>query len=179
MLRMPTASLALCVIANAVISPAALAQGLEVGTLVGITTLSRSGTSITYIGIPGDGIQALPTLYATFLTNRSVLLEPQFVFTRISSGGSAITSIGFAWRLGYMATPNSRGSAYVAADVAFQSVSDGQRSISGPGGGGAIGYRFKIKNSLALRVDARYRRWFSDFEGLNEFGIGVGLGALL
>jgi len=37
--------------------------------------------------------------------------------------------------------------------------------------------RFKVKNSLVMRPDARYRRWFSDFDGLNEFGFGLGLGA--
>jgi len=154
------------------------APSVEVGTLVGLTILSRSGTSVTYFGIPGDGIQALPTVYATFLANRYVMVEPQVVFTRISSGGSTVTSFGFSGQLGYLLTPSSPGSAYFAANIAFQSVSNGQ-SISGPGAGAAIGYRFKVKNSLAVRIDARYRRWFADFKRLNEFGIGVGLGALL
>jgi hypothetical protein len=174
---MSTVVVALYALGTLAGSQAVQAQNHEIGTLVGITTVTRSGTSVIYIGIPGDGIQALPTLYATFLTNAHVLVEPQLVFTRISSGGSAVTSIGLAGRLGYLPAPSKTGSPYLAADIAYQSVSSG-RSISGPGAGGAIGYRFKIKNSLALRVDARYRRWFSDFKGLNEFGFGVGFGAL-
>jgi hypothetical protein len=61
--------------------------------------------------------------------------------------------------------------------VAFQTISDGS-SASGEAFGGAVGYRIKVKNSLAIRFDGRYRRWFGDFKDLNEIGIGVGVGAM-
>lgn len=149
---------------------------VEVGTLVGVTILSQSGNSVTHVGIPGDGIQASPTLYASFFLSPSLFLEPQLAFTSISSNGSHLTSIGFAAQLGYLFAPNASGSGYVAANAAIQSISDGG-SISGEGVGAALGYRFKVKNSLALRVDGRYRRWFGDFKDMNEVGIGLGLGA--
>lgn len=148
----------------------------EVGTLVGVTILSVSGTSVTHVGIPGDGIQASPTLYISIFATPSLFIEPQLALTSISSSGSHITSFAFAGQLGYLFTPRASGSGYVAANVAYQTLSDGT-SINGEGLGGAVGYRIKVKNSLAIRVDARYRRWFSDFKDLNEFGIGLGLGA--
>ena len=149
---------------------------IEVGTLIGVTILSQSGTSVTHIGIPGDGIQASPTLYASFFVTPSLFVEPQLAFTTISSSGSHLTSIAFAGQVGYLFTPDASGSGYVAANAAFHSISDGG-SVSGTGVGAAVGYRFKVKNSLAIRVDGRYRRWFSDFKDLNEIGIGLGLGA--
>lgn len=148
----------------------------EVGTMVGVTVLSVSGTSVTHIGIPGDGIQASPILYGTFFVTPSVMLEPQVSFTYISSSGSHLTSLGIAAQLGYLFSPANSGSPYVAANFAFQSLSDGS-SFSGPGVGAAVGYRFKVKNSLAIRFDARFRRWFSDFKDLNEIGFGLGFGA--
>ncbi len=149
----------------------------EVGTLVGVTILSQTGfPSVTHIGIPGDGIQASPTLYATFFATPSLMVEPQISFTHISGGGSTLSAFGFAGQFGYLFTPTTSGSPYVAVNVAYQTISDGT-SINGEGVGGVLGYRFKVKNSLAIRFDARYRRWFSDFKDLNEIGFGLGLGA--
>ena len=153
----------------------------EVGTSVGVTILSVSGGggSITHVGIPGDGLQASPTIYATLFASPSVMVEPQVAFTLLSSGGTTLTSVGLALQVGYLFTPAQSGSAYFAANAAFQtlSVSGGGGSVSGPGIGGAVGYRFKVKNNLAIRADARYRRWFSDYSDLNEIGFGLGLGA--
>lgn len=152
------------------------ASRAEVGTLVGVTILSVSGNSVTHIGIPGDGIQASPTLYATFFPSPSVMVEPQVAFTYLSSDGSHATAIGIAAQLGYLTSTAPSGSPYLAVNVAFQSVSDGV-TFSGPGVGAAVGYRLVVKHSLAIRFDARYRRWFSDFDELNEIGFGMGLGA--
>ena len=58
------------------------------------------------------------------------------------------------------------------------SLSGGGGSASGPGLGAALGYRFKVRNNLALRLDGRYRRWFSDYQERNEIGFGLGLGAI-
>lgn len=153
----------------------------EVGTSVGVTILSVSGGggSITHVGIPGDGIQASPTIYATIFASPSVMVEPQVAFTLLSSSGTTLTTIGLALQVGYLFSPAQQGSPYLAANGAFQSasVSGGGGSISGPGLGGALGYRFKVRNNLAIRFDGRYRRWFSDFKDLNEIGFGLGLGA--
>src|SRR5437867_12113693 len=153
----------------------------EIGTLVGVTVLSASGGggTLTHVGIPGDGVQASPTIYATFFASPAVMIEPQAAFSLLSSGGSTLTSFGVALQAGYLFTPSQPGSAYVAANGTFQTVSlsGGGGSVSGPGLGGALGYRFKVKNNVAIRLDGRYRRWFSDYSDLNEIGFGLGLGA--
>lgn len=151
----------------------------EIGTSLGVTILSASGGSLTHIGIPGNGIQASPTVYVSLFTSPSVMVEPQLAFASISSGGSTATSIDLALQVGYLFTPSRPGSGYVAVNGAFESLSTGGGgpSANGPGLGAAVGYRFKVKSSLAMRADGRYRRWFSDFSGLNEFGFGLGFGA--
>lgn len=157
----------------------AVAQGTpkaEVGTLVGVTILRQSGASFTRIGIPGDGIQAAPTLYATIFMTPSVMVEPQLAFTYTSFGTSHATVLAAAGQLGYLFSPAASESPYVAANVAFEWVS-GVGSGGGPAAGVAAGYRFTFKSHLAIRFDARYRRWFGDFRDLNEIGFGFGLGA--
>ncbi len=157
-------------------------SGAEVGTSIGLTVLSVSGGggSVTHFGLPGEGIQASPAVYATFFASPSVMIEPQIAFSLLSGGGSTLTSLGLAFQVGYLFTPLQPGSAYVAANGAFQTVSlsGGGGSLSGPGFGAALGYRFKVKDHLAVRVDGRYRRWFSDYKDLNEIGFGLGLGAI-
>jgi hypothetical protein len=153
----------------------------EVGTSLGLTILSAPGTrGVTQFGLPGEGIQASPTLYATFFTSPSVMIEPQIAFSLLAGSGNTVTSLGLAVQVGYLFSPAQSGSAYLAANAAFQTVnlSSGFGSASGPGFGAALGYRFKVRNNVAIRVDGRYRRWFSDYQDLNEIGLGLGLGAL-
>jgi len=94
----------------------------EIGTLVGVTVLSASGGggTLTHVGIPGDGVQASPTIYATFFASPAVMIEPQAAFSLLSSGGSTLTSFGVALQAGYLFTPSQPGSAYVAANGTFQ-----------------------------------------------------------
>jgi hypothetical protein len=161
------------------VTAGAQAPKTEVGTLLGVTILSASGVqAVTHVGIPGDGIQASPTVYATIFTSPSVMVEPQLAFSLLSSGGRTLTSFGLALQVGYLFTPSGSGSGYVAANGAFQTVNLSGRSANGPGVGGVVGYRFRVRNNLGIRVDLRYRRWFSDYSDLNEIGFGVGLGAL-
>ncbi len=105
-------------------------------------------------------------------------VEPQVSFSSTSSGGSTETFFWFAGQVGYLFTPTAKGSGYVAANGAFQTASLSGTSVSGPGFGGAVGYRVKVKPSLAIRLDGRYRRWFSDFKDMNEIGFSLGLGAI-
>jgi hypothetical protein len=154
----------------------------EVGTGVGVTILSRSGfNSITHIGAPGGAGPVAPfspLLYASFFATPSVMVEPQLSFSSTSSSGTTDTFIFIAGQVAYLFSPHQTGSAYLGANVAFQSLSEtGTTSVSGPGFGGELGYRFKVRNSLAIRLNGRYRRWFSDFKDLNEIGFGLGLGA--
>ena len=154
----------------------------EIGTSLGVTILSQSGTSITYVGVPaGVGALAQPSIYATIFTSPSVMFEPQLSFLSLSRGGRNTTALDLGVQLGYLATPAERNSAYVAGNAAWQTLSTGGGGYSqnGLGLGGAVGYRMRVGAGFAVRVEARYRRWLGGFSGLNEFGIGMGLGGIL
>ncbi|HEV2751594.1 MAG TPA: hypothetical protein VGV12_13815 [Gemmatimonadales bacterium] len=106
------------------------------------------------------------------------MVEPQLSFSSTSSSGTTDTFFWVAGQVAYLFSPRQTGSLYLGGNIAFQSASEtGSPSVSGPGFGGELGYRFKVKNSLAIRLNGRYRRWFSDFKDLNEIGFGLGLGA--
>lgn len=155
-------------------------QSAEIGTSFGVTVLSRSGTSsLTAIGIPaGVGAAVQPSIYATIFATPSVIVEPQVSFSSLSSGGSSVTTVDLGAQVGYLFAPGARNSAYVAANGAFQSLSDGT-SFSGFGVGGAVGYRMRVGSGFAVRLEARYRHWLGDFDGINEIGFGIGLGGIL
>jgi hypothetical protein len=110
------------------------------------------------------------------------MFEPQLSFLSLSSGGSSVTAFDLGVQLGYLATPAEPNSAYVAANAAWQTYSAGGaygNSHSGLGLGGAVGYRMRVGAGFAVRLEARYRRWHGDFNGLNEVGFGIGLGGIL
>jgi hypothetical protein len=179
------AALLSCSLLGATIVAAQEKPGAEIGTSLGVTILSQSGTSVTHIGIPaGLGPVAQPSIYATIFVSPSVTIEPQVGFSRISSSGATLTFVDLAGQLGYWFTPRQKASAYLAASLAYQSLSQsspfgGTTKNSGPGAGGEIGYRIKVGTGFAVRLTARYRRWFSDFKDLNEFGFAIGLGGLI
>jgi hypothetical protein len=90
----------------------------------------------------------------------------------------ASTILGLGAQVGYLLTPAERHSAYVAANVAYQSLS--RYGESGEGIGGALGYRMRVGAGFAVRVEARYRHWVgSAFSGVSEVGVSLGLGGIL
>lgn len=176
---MRLAALLSCTLLGATIATAQEKAGTEIGTSLGVTIISQSGISSTHIGVPaGLGPFAQPSIYATIFASPAVSLEPQIAFFHVSSSGTALAFLDLAAQLGYWFTPGQKESAYLAASLAYQSLSDG-RTTSGPGVGGEVGYRIKVGTGFAIRFMARYRRWFSDFRDLNEFGFAMGLGGLI
>ena len=166
-----------CVAAAA--SSAQAKQSVEIGTSLGVTIFSRSGNSATLIGVPaGLGPAAQPSIYATIFATPSVTVEPQLAFAHLSGSGSSTTIMDLGAQLGYLVTPTERSSPYVAANVAYQIISD-FGSLHGVGVGGALGYRARVGRGFAVRFEARYRHWMGDFDGLNEIGFGIGLGGII
>lgn len=160
-------------------SAAQARPGAEIGTSVGVTILSQSGTSLTTIGIPaGLGPFAQPSVYATFFPTPSLMIEPQVGLAHISGSTNSVTTVELGAQFGYLVTPAERGSAYVAANVGWQTFSV-TGSASGVGVGGAVGYRAQVGRGFAVRLEARYRHWMGDFDGLNEIGFGIGLGGII
>ena len=153
----------------------------EIGTSLGVTILSASGSSITTVGIPVDAgplpLFAQPAIYATIFTSSALMIEPQLGFAHISGGGS-ITMVFVAAQVGYRFSPDKRNSPYIGANVAFNSIS-ANGSANGLGLGGALGYRFRVGTGFALRLEGHYRRWLNDYDGLNEIGLALGLGGII
>lgn len=158
-------------------------QSVEIGTSLGVTVLSQSGETFTAVGAPvaqgpvpvfGQG-----TLYATIFAGRSLMIEPQVSFSHLSDGSTSVTLVGLASQVGYLFTPVERGSPYVAANVGLQHLSLDGGSATGLGIGGSVGYRMRVGPGFAVRFEGRYRRWLGDFDGLNEFGLGIGLGGII
>ena len=154
---------------------------VEIGTSAGVTIVSAYGSSDTHVGIPG-GVGPLatfsPMMYATIFATPSVIVEPQVSVSSTSSSGSSVTFLTIVGQVGYLFKTGETSSPYLAASGAFQHASGGG-SVSGPGVGAEFGYRFVVKSVLGVRVNGRYRRWFSDFKETNEIGFGVALGAIL
>jgi Outer membrane protein beta-barrel domain len=154
-------------------------QSVEIGTSLGVTIFTGSGPTVTAIGAPAAfGPAAQPSVYATIFATPSVTIEPQLGLMHVSGSGTSITMVDVGTQVGYLVTPAERGSPYVAANVAYQTVSDFS-SLHGVGVGGALGYRVRVGRGLAVRLEGRYRHWMGDFHGLNEIGFAVGLGGIL
>jgi hypothetical protein len=152
-------------------------SSVEIGSSVGVTILTANGSTLTHIGVPGAGIQASPMVFVTYIQS-NLMVEPQLALTSISGGGGSATEVGAALQLGYLFTPGGRGSGYLGANAALESFS-GDITGSGTAFGGAVGYRARVGRGSAVRLEARYRHWLGDFDGLNEIAFGIGLAGIL
>lgn len=186
------AALLTCTLLAARLAPAQEKPAAEIGTSVfGVTVLNQFGSgypSSTFIGIPGlSGPEAQPLVYATIFASPSLTIEPQVGFSHSKArDGSTLTFVELGAQLGYLFTPAQKGSPYLAASLAYQNVrtsfsafSSFPSTFTGPGLGVEMGYRIKVGTRFAIRFTGRYRRWFSDFSGLNELGAALGLGAVI
>jgi hypothetical protein len=159
----------------AVLGTAAQAQQkIEVGTGLGVSILTN-GSTVTTFGMPGGGIISQATMHASF--GDRLMIYPEIAFNLVSGGGSTATTIGMAANVGYLFSGAGMNSPYFAASGAFQFV-DAFGSATAFAAGAKVGYRLIVGESLAVRLEAGYRRWFNDFEG-NEIIAGIRLGALI
>ncbi len=162
----------------ALLAPAAvLAQSntpVEIGTSLGVGIVFDGHSTLTLFGAPGGGLQGTPSLYATVLAS-NLMLEPRVGFSLLTGGGHSVTSFRLGEQVGYLFTPEEKGSPYVLANLGqfFGTDMDAQFGI-----GGGIGYRLEATRSLAVRWEALYRRWLTS-DGYNEVSIRMGLGAVI
>src|SRR2546422_10080959 len=103
------------------------------------------------------------------------MIEPQLSFSHLSGGGSSLTLIGGAANIGYLFTATERASPYVAASLGVESLSGDLGPASGVGLGGSVGYRLRAGAGFAVRVEGRSRHWWGAFDGLNGFGVVLGV----
>lgn len=149
---------------------------LEVGTNVGVSILSANGTSVTTIGVPGQGILGQSTIYGTFFAGSGWMLEPQVALSVISSEGETVTSVSLGGQVGYLFNGSTSNSPFVAGNLAYQSFSGSGVSGNDVGLGGRVGYRVPI-GGLGVRFEIGYRRWFDN--DINEFSFGIGFGGII
>ncbi len=160
----------------------------EIGTGLGLTVLAPDGgDAIVLFGIPGAGTASIPALvapvlYVTFFTSPQVMVEPQFHVSVINSGGETAYSTAVMGQVGYLFAPERTGSAYLAGHGGVAALDLGGFSSTEVSGaaGFALGYRVALRSGPAVRVEARYRRWFGDaFDQLNDIALVFGIGAVI
>ena len=181
-MRTPTLLLVLIGVAATAAGAQDKKQSVEIGTSLGVTILTASGSTITTVGIPVDAgpfpLFARPAVYATIFATRPLMIEPQVAFSHISGSGDSFTMALVGTQFAYLFRPEQRSSPYLGVNAAFQSLSAGG-TASGVGLGGAVGYRFRVGTGFAVRLEGRYRRWLGNFDGINEIGLGIGLGGII
>jgi hypothetical protein len=160
----------------------------EIGTGLGLTVLvPDEGDAITIFGIPGAGTGSLPAIvapvvYATVFATPQLMVEPQLHLSVISGGDETLFSVAFMGQLGYLFTPEKTGSPYTAVHGGILAVDLGGFSDTETSGavGLGVGYRFEIGSGAAMRVEARYRRWFGNvFRKTNDIALVFGIGAVI
>src|SRR5690349_2108582 len=76
-------------------------QSVEIGSSLGVTIFTRSGSTVTAIGAPAAfGPAAQPSVYATIFATPSVTIEPQLGLTHVSGSGSSLTMLDLGTQVG-------------------------------------------------------------------------------
>ena len=162
----------------------AVAGGFEIGTLFGLTHQSRGDRGFTLIGLPDAGFDAgSPALYVEWFPSDKLSIGPEFNVA-FTSGGSSDAWARVAGRFAYFPRGVAMSGPYVVGLAALKGDTTGTNNSFGAGGGG--GYRWRVGPAFALRVEARYRRWFDSQDyyyysttDQNEFSLVIGLGTVL
>lgn len=147
---------------------------LEVGTHLGGTIAFNGGTEFQF-GIPAPtSFLAGPALYVSVFATPNLMIEPQIAFNWNSLVDDVL--LNGVLQLGYLLAPTSPSSVYFTVHGGWTTIYG--EAESGLVGGG-LGVRFLIKDRLAIRTEARYRRWTCSGCDLNEVGLQIGLGTAL
>ena len=148
---------------------------VEIGAKMGGTLAFGGGDSQFIVGVPGTGLLlAMPSVYVSFIAGQAFMIEPQVVF-QYNAAGNKQASFAGALQLGYLLTPATSGSFYLAANGGWVNLQGDVKS--GTLGGGA-GYRLVVGTGAAVRVEALYRRWLCSGCNLNEVVLAVGAGGV-
>ena len=150
----------------------------EIGTRLGLTVMDGA-IDRTVFNFPGSGPLSLPVLYGAWFLNSSWELELQ-LGGALRTGGSAPDEreLVAALQPAFHFSLGSSGSWFFAPSVAghWMGVSN-LPNTSNFGIGVAFGRRLTPRPFLAVRLEARYRRWFSN--EIDELGLAIGFGVVL
>jgi hypothetical protein len=154
------------------------ATKLEVGTSMGVAFTFVDGEQVTRFGIPGAGtFLGLAALYFTTFPHPHVLVEPQLHLQVLAHDGDSDSVVSGMLQIGYLLGPNDAGSFYFAAHGGGLFLDTGG-SETLPALGVAAGYRWQFARGGAVRLEARYRRWFDDPDDLDELAFTLGIGGV-
>lgn len=148
---------------------------LEIGTKAGFL-LSRAE-----FGGQTETLKAfnLPTgsLYLAFFPSDNVFVESDLSLDWISDDDDSATALGMTGWVNFAPSGVTVNSPYIGAGPSLQYASFGDDSDSEWGASGRVGYRSIVRETLAIRIEAGFTRWF-DAE-LNVFSLQVAFGGLL
>jgi hypothetical protein len=150
---------------------------VEIGTSVGLGmffTGERGGSSEMTISAPSGGFGGLGTIYVTAFPKERFMIEPQTLFHFESQEGTVTFSEML--QLGWLVYPEKKASGYFAVQAGYVTLGGDLHSFAW---GAALGKRTKIKETLGLRYEFRYRHYLDDAFDLHELYLGVSLGAIL
>lgn len=154
--------------------PVTTPGSFEAGARAGIAVLSNGG-SRTVVSAPGGGPLALPAFHVAWFFAPHLAAEVQLGLRYDSGTTSAAqeSEIAFALQPSWYFSTGA-GSLYVGPNAALH-----MREISGSwstemGWGGAVGFRWKPLNHLALRLESGYRYWSGP--SLHEIALALAAG---
>lgn len=152
---------------------------VEIGTqAIGIVRVSQSDFSTTHLAIPGGEVVHLPTLYAAFFVTPALAIEPAVTYQHHSDGGSSWMGAALLRLGGYFARAQ-QDSPFLYGEVGVLGTGVESHSESHGGVGVGGGYRWLVADRrLALRLEARVRRWMTDPDE-TEIGLALAAGIVL
>jgi hypothetical protein len=147
---------------------------LEVGTHLG-GMIAFNGSTEVQLGIPAStSFLAGPALYLSVFATPSLMIEPQIAFNWNSLVDDIL--LNGVLQVGYLLSPRTSTSPFFTVHGGWTTIYG--EAESGLVGGG-LGVRFLVRDRLAIRTEARYRRWTCEGCSLNELGLLIGLGTAL
>ena len=157
--------------------PETRSGAVEIGTRLGITTLSATNDQVIVNG-PGSGPLAAPVFYVDWFPGQHLMLEAQLGFSNISNSGGTPDARSLVGVLQPAYLFYAGGTQlFVGPSAAVQYLDVGGVSNTDYAFGGAFGYRFRPRPFLAIRVEGRYRYWTN--QNIHEVGLALGVGVVL
>jgi hypothetical protein len=155
----------------------------EIGVRGGVLRITEkddfgSRTSTT-LALPAGFFIAPGGIHATFFVSPRIALEPQLGFLRISDENDSFSLLTLAGQVNAFLGPDATRAPYLFGQVATLREDDSGSSESQTGFGGGLGYRKVHRESIALRYEARFRRWTGRGLTTNELGFLIGIGAVI
>ena len=175
--RLRLVGLSLAVLAVAYPAAAQDTGRVEVGaSLVNLMIVfPEQGDKSVLFGIPSGSYGLLsPSVYAAIFATPRVAIEPQAGLLLVSTGGTTNHVVNIAGQVDYFLNGSAVSSPYAFGTVGLVMISNSDTTPKQFGGG--AGYRLRLGDRLALRIDGRYTH-FTDGEG-NALGFNFSLSGI-